>query len=80
MNELKQADARATRDAVQLDRQSAALELAEQRAQELMSAACRRRRELVEEREVGTALTPHVRTIDLGPELARDGTDARDAA
>jgi hypothetical protein len=38
---------------VELDRQAAPLELRDERAQELVAAAGRRRRELVEECEIG---------------------------
>ena len=45
---------RASRDPVRLDREAAALELAHERAEELMAAAGRRGLEVVEDREIGT--------------------------
>jgi hypothetical protein len=72
---VEQADVRAPRDAIQLDREAAPAQLAEERPQELMPATSWRRRELVEEREVG-ASPSRPQEIQLGSGLARDGTDA----
>ncbi len=71
---VEQADIRAVRDAIQLDGESAPLELSEERAQELVTAAGRRRRELVEEREICTS-SSGPQEIRLRPELARDGAE-----
>src|SRR5262249_48291781 len=70
---VEEAHARAAGDPVQLDGQPAALELAHESSQELVPAAGRRRRELVEDREVGAAVAPP-HEIRLGSELARDRT------
>ena len=71
---VEEADGRAARDAVQLDDEPAALELRDERAQELVASARRRGSELVEQREVRAAAASVPNAVDLGRELAPDRT------
>ena len=65
MNELNRQAGRSLGDALLLDVEAAALELAQEGTQELVPAARGRRRELVEEREI-RALTAKAQPLDLG--------------
>ena len=76
---VEQARRRFVRDALPLDGEAAAFELAHERAQELVPAARGRRREFVEERQIGPPLarTEHVElrretTRRSAPPAARD--------
>jgi hypothetical protein len=68
---VEEAGRRLPRYAVPLDDEAALLEFGDERAQELVAAAARRRRELVEDGEVG-ASTSRPQTIELGGRLAPD--------
>ena len=61
---VEEASGRPGRDAIELERETATLELPGQRAEELVPPARRRRRELVEERQVGAAM-PRRAQIEL---------------
>ena len=64
------------RDAIELDHETAALELRDERSKELVPSAGRWRRELVKERDVGTTTTsPVAGSIDLRADLAPGGPD-----
>ena len=59
------------RDPVHLDRETASLELAYERPQELVPTARRRRRELVEEREIRRSSPREADAVDLGRQTSR---------
>ena len=71
LNELKRHAGVAGREPVQLDLEPAPLELGDEGSQELVTAAGRRRRELVEEREVGAPAT-RAEPVELNPPTSRD--------
>ena len=70
---VEQADRSPARDPIQLDGQVTPLELPDERSQELVPSTRWRRRELVEESEVGTSAPSRTKEVNLGPDLTRDG-------